>query len=120
MDARQNVISLLEKALEAARAGQDMGEVGKLATQAAEAAGVPPNLLQLARETRAKGLGVEADIIGLAIDVATSAEAQGEVYEHSLISLHDLACERLDELHDAKHEPKEPAKEGARTVSRLN
>ncbi len=121
MDARQNVIALLEKALEAAREGRPLPEVGQVATQAAEAAGVPPNLLQLARETRAKGFGIEADLLGLAIDVATSADGQGEVYEHSLISIHYLACDRLDEVHDAKHhKPKEPPKEVSKTVSRLN
>ena len=121
MDARQTAIALLEKALEAAKAGQELSEVGQLAVKASEAAGVPQSLVQLARETRAKGHGAEADILGLATDIATNADNQGEVYEHSLISLHDLACDRLDEVHDAKHHRhKEAQKEAGKTVSRLN
>jgi hypothetical protein len=115
----QDIINSLEKALEAARAGR-LADVGQLVTKASDAAGVPHNLLQLARETRAKGFVVEADLLTFAIDVAASAEKRGQVYERTLGSLHDLACERLAEIHDEKHKGKQPSGGPPRTVSRLN
>ncbi len=120
-DTRQHVINLLEKALEAARAGR-LVEIGPLISKASDVAGVPQNLAQLARETRAKGFGVEADLLSLAVDIASSAEKRGEVYEHSLVTVHDLACERLDEIHEEKHHKgrKTTSQEPFRTVSRLN
>lgn len=122
VDARQDIVRLLEKALEAAKSGKELTEVGQMISAAADAAGASSSYLQLARETRAKGHAVEADILNLAVDIAKGAEKPSEVYEHSLIAIHDLACERLEEMHDAEHHPKDakeaPAKE--RTVSRLN
>lgn len=121
MDARQHVIHLLERALESARTGVELAELGPLIARASEAAGTPSSVVQLARSVRAKGFGLEADLVGLAIDVASAAEAGGgEDYERGLINLHDLACERLDEIHDARHH--RPPKAGARTdsTSRLN
>lgn len=121
MDTRETVTHLLEKALEAAREGRALSEVGQLVAKASEASGGPPTLLQLARETRAKGFGIEADLIGLVNDIASNVDTQGEVYEHSLLSLHDLACDRLDEVHDQKHhKPRSPEKAVQKTVSRLN
>ncbi len=120
MDTRQNLINLLEKALEAARAGRDLPEVGQLIARASEAAGTPSSIVQLARETRAKGHGIEADIVAVAIDVASTADKGGEAYEHSLVTLHDLVCERLDQIHDEKHHKPRPPQTGAKTVSRLN
>jgi hypothetical protein len=72
----------------------------------------------LAKGLREKGLGIEADLILLALDVGSAAASkQGEVYRHSLISLHDIACDRLDQLEEAEQKPNEGP---PRTVSRLN
>jgi hypothetical protein len=118
VDARQSIVSLLEKALEAARAGSDLSEVGQLVLKASVAAGTPSSIMQLTREARAKGFGAEADLLGMAIDVVNNAEQRGEVYEHTLINLHDLACDRLDQLEDEKHAP--PAPTPSKDSNRLN
>lgn len=95
---RENVVELLERALRAVHKGHELAEVGRLISKAGDAVGVPGNLFELAREVRAKGFPAEADIVNMAIDVATSVDTRGEVYEHALIAIHDLAADRLDDL----------------------
>jgi hypothetical protein len=50
------------------------------------------------RELRSRGLGIEAEIVTQALAVASAATTHRERYEHALISLHELACEALDEI----------------------
>jgi hypothetical protein len=53
----------------------------------------------LVHELRSNGLGIEADLVSHALDIASAAASlQHELYEHALMSLHDLACDRLDEI----------------------
>lgn len=121
---RPNVIELLEKALAAAKNPEsNMLEVGCLARKAANAAGVPDDLLTMSRKIRTEGYGVEADLLGFAIDAASAAVTQdGEVYAHALVSIHDTACERLDDIEDDAHasEDEAPNRKPTTTVSRLN
>ena len=120
MTPRENVIDLLERALNAARKGYELTEVGRLLSKASEVVGVPKNVHELAREVRAKGFGVEADMVNLAVEVASTVDTRGEVYEHSLISLHDLSCDLLDEIHGTG-EPHDKGEKGTeRVTSRLN
>lgn len=66
-------------------------------------------IVELAKEMRGKGFRVEADLLVLAADIAQAAMGkQSEVYHHSLISLHNLACDRLEELDHADKEPERP------------
>jgi hypothetical protein len=56
-------------------------------------------IIELIKDVRGKGFRLEADLLMLAVEIAMAAVSkQNEVYKHSLISLHDIACERLDEL----------------------
>jgi hypothetical protein len=113
---REKVIELLERALSAARSNGDLAEVGVLAAQASSSAGTPQTLVELAREMRTKGLRTEADLIMLSIDVAVAAAThQAEVYETSLISVHNIACDRLDDLEQRKTPATEPPR-----ATRLN
>jgi hypothetical protein len=98
VNERQNTIALLERALEAAQRGAALSEVGQLIARASEAAGVPHDLFQLAREARARGYSAEADLVRRVVEIASSTDKQGELYHHAMLSLHDLACECLDEL----------------------
>ena len=106
MTSRDRLIEFLERALDAARSKKELSEVGRLLAKASGVAGLPGNLYELAREARAKGYSMEADMLNMAIDVAMSADLQGEVYEHSLLCLHELSCDRLDEFEDVS--PAEP------------
>ena len=64
-------------------------------------------ITELARDVRNKGFRLEADLLVLAVDIAMAAVTrQSEVYKHSLLSLHNIACERLDELLPEPEPPK--------------
>jgi hypothetical protein len=102
MEVRKRVVNLLRKALRIAKEGQHLVRVGKLAIKVSEATGAQPKIAQLIEETRNKGFVAEADILTLALAVAVEVEQPGELYEHALISIHELACECLDALHDAR------------------
>jgi hypothetical protein len=69
---------------------------------------MPQTLVELAREMRMKGFRTEADLIMLAIDIAVAAATkQEEVYETSLVSMHNIACDRLDDLEQKSNPPTE-------------
>lgn len=59
----------------------------------------------LVQELRSQGLGIEAEIVMQALAVASSATTNRERYEHALISLHELACEALDEIEKTPERP---------------
>jgi hypothetical protein len=120
LNVRENVIELLELALGAARKGYELTEVGRLLSKASEAAGVPRNIHELAREVRAKGFDIQADLVNLAVEVASTVDTKGEVYEHSLIGIHDLSCDLLDEIHGTGEPHDKGEKEADRVISRLN
>ena len=53
----------------------------------------------LVHKLRSQGLADEADILARALEIASAALTRNrEVYQHTLVSLSDLVCERLDEL----------------------
>lgn len=73
-------------------------------------------LIELVKDVRSKGFRIEADLVMLAVEVALAAVSkQSEVYKQSLISLHNIACQRLHELDEGT--PKEPP---PRHATRMN
>ena len=102
MEARKRVLNLLRKALRLAKEGDNLAKIGGLAMKVSEATGAQPNIARLIEETRNKGFVAEADILNFALAVAVEVEQPGEMYEHALISIHELVCECLDALQDAR------------------